>query len=297
MTSAEQHEEADPGVPRPAVLRVEGLRVDRLGQPVVRGVDLSVAPGEVTVLLGANGAGKSTLLDGISGVVIPSAGRVVLGGEDITQSSRRRRFRAGLSYVQQGRMVFEGLTVEENFLVTAGRAELSPAFELFPELKARSSTPAGLLSGGEQQMVVLGRAVVREPRVLMIDELSLGLAPAVIDRMLQAVEHMASSGIGLLLVEQFADRALNSGTERWSWLAVKSRCGARRGRFSSSPTGCAPPTCEPRAPTSPPTAASGRPRPTTGAAAHEREHLPPAARRDPASAGGVPCAPHVEPAR
>lgn len=211
MTSAEQHEEAGPRVPRPSGLRVEGLRVDRLGQPVVRGVDLSVAPGEVTVLLGANGAGKSTLLDGISGVVIPSAGRVVLGGEDITRSSRQRRVRAGLSYVQQGRMVFEGLTVEENFLVTAGRADLCPAFELFPELKARSTTPAGLLSGGEQQMVVLGRAVVREPRVLMIDELSLGLAPAVVDRMLQAVEHMADSGIGLLLVEQFADRALNSG--------------------------------------------------------------------------------------
>lgn len=211
MTSAGQHQGTDAKRQQPAVLRVEGLRVDRLGQPIVRNIDLSVAPGEVTVLLGANGAGKSTLLDGISGVVHPSAGRVLLGEEDITRSSRQRRVRAGLAYVQQGRTVFEELTVEENFLVTAGRADLSPAFELFPELRARASVAAGLLSGGEQQMVVLGRAILRQPRVLMIDELSLGLAPAVIDRMLQAVDRLANTGIGLLLVEQFADKALNVG--------------------------------------------------------------------------------------
>ena len=107
--------------------------------------------------------------------------------------------------------MFPSLTVEENFLVTASRTKLEPAFELFPELRARASVAADLLSGGEQQMVVLGRAVLRRPRVLMIDELSLGLAPTVIDRMLQAVEQMAASGIGLLLVEQFADRALAVG--------------------------------------------------------------------------------------
>ncbi len=211
MISAGLHQGTDAKRQQPAVLRVEGLRVDRLGQSIVRNIDLSVALGEVTVLLGANGAGKSTLLDGISGVVHPSAGRVLLGEKDITRSSRQHRVRAGLAYVQQGRTVFEELTVEENFLVTAGRADLSPAFELFPELKARASVAAGLLSGGEQQMVVLGRAILRQPRVLMIDELSLGLAPAVIDRMLQAVERLANTGIGLLLVEQFADKALNVG--------------------------------------------------------------------------------------
>ncbi len=196
---------------RSAELLVEGLRVDRLGQPIVRGVDLSVGPGKVTVLLGANGAGKSTLLDGISGVLRPSGGRVLLGGENITRSSRRHRVRLGLAYVQQGRTVFPSLTVEENLLVAAGRGKLEPAFELFPELRDRASVAAELLSGGEQQMVVLGRAVLRRPRVLMIDELSLGLAPTVIDRMIQAVEQMAASGIGLLLVEQFADRALAVG--------------------------------------------------------------------------------------
>ncbi|MCY4664405.1 MAG: ATP-binding cassette domain-containing protein [Acidimicrobiaceae bacterium] len=192
-------------------LRVEGLRVHRLGQPVVRSVDLTVTPGQVTVLLGANGAGKSTLLDGISGVVPTSAGRVLLDGADITRSSRRRRVRAGLAYVQQGRAVFPSLTVEENFLVAAGRDRLGLALEFFPELRARMSVAAELLSGGEQQMVVLGRALLRQPQVLMIDELSLGLAPAVIDRMLQAVEEMAGRGVGLLLVEQFAERALDAG--------------------------------------------------------------------------------------
>ena len=192
-------------------LRVEDLRVDRLGQPVVRGADLSVAPGQVTVLLGANGAGKSTLLDCISGVVPASGGRVLLDEADITRSSRQRRVRAGLAYVQQGRTVFPSLTVEENFLVAARRDRLDPAFELFPELRARISVAAGLLSGGEQQMVVLGRAVLRQPRMLMIDEVSLGLAPAVIDRMLAAMGQLTAHGIGLLLVEQFAERALEAG--------------------------------------------------------------------------------------
>ena len=202
---------AGAGEARATGLRVESLRVDRLGQPVVRGVDLSVAPGEVTVLLGANGAGKSTLLDGISGVMPTSGGRVLLNGADITRSSRQRRVRAGLAYVQQGRTVFPSLTVEENLLVAASREHLDSAFELFPELRARMSVTAELLSGGEQQMVVLGRAVLRQPRVLMIDELSLGLAPAVIDRMLAALTQMAARGIGLLLVEQFAERALDAG--------------------------------------------------------------------------------------
>ena len=209
MTGPDRSENT--GESRAMGLRVEGLRVDRLGQPVVRGVDLSVAPGEVTVLLGANGAGKSTLLDGISGVVPASGGRVLLDGTDITRSSRQRRIKAGLAYAQQGRTVFLSLTVEENLLVAASRDRLDFAFELFPELRARRAIAAEHLSGGEQQMLVLGRAVLQQPSVLMIDELSLGLAPAVIDRMLLAIQQMASSGIGLLLVEQFAERALDAG--------------------------------------------------------------------------------------
>ena len=204
------HPEAT-GASKAVGLRVEDLRVDRLGQPVVRGVDLSAAPGEVTVLLGANGAGKSTLLDGIGGVLPAAAGRILLDGTDITRLSRQHRAKAGLAYVQQGRTVFPSLTVEENFLVVAGRDRLDAAFDLFPELRARASVAAESLSGGEQQMVVLARALLSQPRVLMIDELSLGLAPAVMDRMLLAVERLAADGIGLLLVEQFADRALAVG--------------------------------------------------------------------------------------
>lgn len=198
--------------PRPApdaVLSVEALHVDRLGQPVVRGVNLAVNAGEVTVLLGANGMGKSTLLDGISGVVPSAGGRVLLGGADITRLSRRRRVALGMAYVQQGRTVFPNLTVEENFLVAAQRPQR--AFDLFPELRSRATVKAASLSGGEQQMVVLGRAVLQQPRVLLIDELSLGLAPAIVDRMLAAVADMLAEGIGVLLVEQFADRALAFG--------------------------------------------------------------------------------------
>lgn len=199
-----------PAAPAPgAALSVEDLQVDRLGQPVVRGVDLTVKAGEVTVLLGANGMGKSTLLDGISGVIPASKGRVLLGGIEITRFSRRRRVALGMSYVQQGRTVFPNLTVEENLLVAAPRPHR--AFELFPELRNRTAVKAASLSGGEQQMVVLGRAVLQQPQVLLIDELSLGLAPAIVDRMLAAVADMAADGVGVLLVEQFADHALAFG--------------------------------------------------------------------------------------
>lgn len=197
-------------VPMPEpLLCVEGFRLERLGQPVVAGVDLVVNAGEVTVLLGANGAGKSTFLDGISGVIPSAGGRLLLGEIDITSLSRRRRVALGVAYVQQGRTVFPNLTVKENLLVAAPRTQ--PAFDLFPELRSRSTIQTKNLSGGEQQMVVLGRAVLQQPRVLLIDELSLGLAPAVVERMLTAVADLVADGVGVLLVEQFADRALAFG--------------------------------------------------------------------------------------
>ena len=192
-------------------LRIEGFCVDRLGAPVVRDVDLEVAAGEVTVLLGANGVGKSTLLDGVAGVAPARSGRVHLGGVDLTRRSRRQRVSAGLAYVQQGRKVFGALTVVENLLVAAPRRRIGAAFELFPELQQRASVHASLLSGGEQQMLVLARALLGKPKVLMIDELSLGLAPIIVDRVLATVAELADDGMGLLLVEQFADRALAFG--------------------------------------------------------------------------------------
>ena len=192
-------------------LRIEGICVDRAGSPVVHDVDLEVAAGEVTVLLGANGVGKSTLLDGIAGVAPMRSGRVVLDGSDIGRRSRRRRVRAGLAYVQQGREVFGDLTVSENLLVAAPRRRIGTAFEMFPELRPRAEVAASLLSGGEQQMLVLARALLGKPRVLMIDELSLGLAPVIVDRVLATVAELAGDGLGILLVEQFADRALAFG--------------------------------------------------------------------------------------
>lgn len=193
-------------------LVIDGLCVDRLGQPIVGDIDLGVPAGEITVLLGANGAGKSTLLDGISGVAPVRAGSIFINGRDVGRASRHKRVGAGLAYVQQGRSIFPGLTVEENLLVVAPKSEFGPAFELFPELSKRTDSKASLLSGGEQQMVVLARALLQRPSVLMIDELSLGLAPIVVERMLGAVTQLASEGMGILLVEQFADQALAIGT-------------------------------------------------------------------------------------
>ncbi len=196
----------------PTGLAVTGLRVDRLGQEVVCGVDLDVPAGEITVLLGANGAGKSTLLDGISAVAPAREGTVTLDGKNITRSSRHKRVGAGLAYVQQGRSIFPSLTVEENLLVVAPKTDFDVAFDLFPELSKRVSSAASLLSGGEQQMVVLARALLQRPNVLLIDELSLGLAPIIVERMLEAVSALAANGMGILLVEQFADQALAIGT-------------------------------------------------------------------------------------
>ena len=192
-------------------LRVEGACLDRAGSPVVHDVDLDVAAGEVTVLLGANGVGKSTLLDGIAAVAPLRSGHVFLDGADIGRRSRRRRVRTGLAYVQQGREVFGELTVEENLLVAAPRRRIGRAFKLFPELQPRAAVAASLLSGGEQQMLVLARAMLGKPKILMIDELSLGLAPVIVDRVLAAVAQLAAEGLGILLVEQFADRALAFG--------------------------------------------------------------------------------------
>ncbi len=192
-------------------LRIEGVCVDRVGSPVVHDVDLEVTAGEVTVLLGANGVGKSTLLDGVAGVTAVRSGRMHLDGADIGRRSRRGRVRAGLAYVQQGREVFGDLTVEENLVVAAPRRRIGAAFEMFPELQPRTAVAASLLSGGEQQMLVLARALLGKPKVLMIDELSLGLAPVIVDRVLATVAELAAGGMGILLVEQFADRALAFG--------------------------------------------------------------------------------------
>ncbi|WP_375385461.1 ABC transporter ATP-binding protein [uncultured Microbacterium sp.] len=185
------------------------IQVDRGMGPVVSGVSLSVTAGSVTALVGPNGAGKTSLLEAVSGVVPVHSGSIVLDGVDITKMSRRRRAAAGLVHVEQGRAVFPTLTVRENVGIAArSAADVDSALASFPELAKRLSVQAGVLSGGEQQMVVLARALAARPRVLLIDEMSLGLAPVVFLRLLPIVQQVARSGVGVLLVEQFAQHAL-----------------------------------------------------------------------------------------
>jgi branched-chain amino acid transport system ATP-binding protein len=177
---------------------------------IVRGVNFEVERGKVTVLLGPNGAGKSTLLEAISGV-IPSSGTIRLAGQAIQNASRVTRARAGLAHIEQGRVVFPSLTVEENLLVGARGNDLEPAFKLFPELEKRRQIAAGKLSGGEQQMVVLARAILGRPSILLVDEMSLGLAPLIVKRLMPVMRSLADDGVGVLLVEQFAQLALAVG--------------------------------------------------------------------------------------
>jgi len=194
-------------------LDVRHLEVRRGGSPVVTGVDLTVPAGQITVVLGPNGAGKTTLLEALSGRIPASGGTAMLDGSDLLRMSRRARATRGLAHVEQGRTVFDDLTVTENLLVGARHGAIGPAFDMFPELRRRAGVVARALSGGEQQMLVLARAMVGRPQVLLIDEMSLGLAPMIVRRLLPAVRALADDGVAVLLVEQYATLALSVGTE------------------------------------------------------------------------------------
>jgi len=194
-------------------LQISGVTADRAGIVVVRDVDLEVRPQEITVLLGANGAGKTTLLEALSGLIPHRSGSIVLDGTDIGRLSRLDRARRGLVHVEQGRAVFQGLTVRENLrAVSRSDDVLEDALALFPELEPRVDVAARSLSGGEQQMLAIARALACRPTLLMIDEMSLGLAPVIVHRLLEAIKRIADErGIGILLVEQFAALALGIG--------------------------------------------------------------------------------------
>lgn len=179
--------------------------------PVVRGIDLEVRPGELVALLGANGAGKTTTLMALSGALPLSDGQVLWKGST-TKAPLHRRARAGLSFVTDERSIFFGLTTRDNLRL--GRGSLQKALGLFPELERLLDRRAGLLSGGEQQMLTVGRALSGQPSLLLADELSLGLAPLIVRRLLTAVREAADRGAAVLIVEQqarlalqFADRA------------------------------------------------------------------------------------------
>ncbi len=198
------------------VLTVEGLRCGYGRAEVVHGLDLSVARGEIVCLIGANGAGKSTVIKAIVGVIPTWSGTVKLCGADITAASTPARVERGLAIAPEGRGVLSQLSVGENLLmggyVRRSEAWLPQEMErvlgLFPILAERREQPAGTLSGGEQQMLVIGRALMSRPRLLILDEPSFGLAPRIVDKIFDVVMELRADGLTILLVEQNANVAL-----------------------------------------------------------------------------------------
>lgn len=197
------------------MLEVNGLGVSYGKARPVQDVSLTAKPGRITLVLGPNGAGKTTTLRTIAGLKRPDAGTVRLDGDLITSMAAHRLARRGLVLVPEGRRIFAPLTVEENLLVggyTAPskdrRAGLAEAFAMFPILEERRRGIAGLLSGGEQQMLAFGRAMMARPRYVLMDEPSMGLAPALVEVVLDAARTMADRGLGVLMVEQNAEAAM-----------------------------------------------------------------------------------------
>ena len=188
------------------ILRVEGLSVGYGKQAVITGMDLSVCRGEVVALLGRNGAGKTTTLMTVAGALAPIRGEIMLNGARAA-GSLDKRARHGLGFVTEDRAIIRHLTVRENLRL--GQADPGTVFDMFPELAKLHNRRAGLLSGGEQQMLALGRCLAVKPSLVLIDELSLGLAPLVVERLLGSVRQAAADGSAVLLVEQKAAMALS----------------------------------------------------------------------------------------
>ncbi len=199
-----------------SLLAVDDLAVAYGGISALRGLSIAVYEGEIVSLIGANGAGKSTLLRAISGLVPPLSGRIVFRGKDLRGVPAHEIVARGIAHVPEGRGIFANLTVRENLVLGAwcrgSRADLEPDFDrvfaFFPRLKERCSQAGGTLSGGEQQMLAVGRALMTRSRFLLLDEPSMGLAPRLVDEIFGILEQIHRDGMTLLLVEQNARRAL-----------------------------------------------------------------------------------------
>jgi len=201
------------------LLEVSDLQVDYGAVRALRGVSLAISPGQVVALLGNNGAGKSSLLNTLAGLQLPSHGRIIFGGQSIVGWSAERVNRAGIALVPEGRQLFTDLSVLQNLRLGAfGRrvsdTDLARSFEWFPQLAERRAQRAGLLSGGEQQMVAIARALIGSPRLLMMDEPSLGLAPRLTHELFQRVRRIAAdSDTAILVAEPNAALALKTADE------------------------------------------------------------------------------------
>lgn len=203
------------------MLLVENLHAGYGASEVLRGISLQVKPGTVVALIGANGAGKTTTMRTLSGLLKPTQGRVILDGEPVQQYGAAKIARLGLAHSPEGRKVFGPLSVEDNLLLggyshlpkffgyqAKAAHDLARIYELFPRLRERSSQASGTLSGGEQQMLTIGRALMANPKVMLLDEPSMGLAPVLVQEVFKIISRLKEAGITLLLVEQFARSAL-----------------------------------------------------------------------------------------
>lgn len=203
-----------------ALLEVKDLEVSYGKIKAVKGISFSVGEGEVVTLIGTNGAGKTTTLRTISGLLRPTKGSITFRGEDLTKVPPHKIVQLGLAHSPEGRRIFPKLTVEENLMLGAFarrdkgiRDDLAAAFELFPILEERRSQPAGTFSGGEQQMLAMGRAMMSRPTMLMLDEPSMGLSPIMMKRIMTTVTTLQEQGTTILLVEQNAQAALRRATK------------------------------------------------------------------------------------
>ncbi len=198
------------------ILEIKNLHVSYGGISAVKGVSFSVEEGKIVTLIGSNGAGKSTILRSVSGLVKPSAGDILVHGESIVGKSPDQIVSRGVTLVPEGRRVFANLTVLENLKIGAYlrhddlRESLEEVFELFPRLRERSWQAAGTLSGGEQQMLAVGRALMSQPKLIMMDEPSLGLAPLIVRDIFSIIRTINERGITVLLIEQNANMALKT---------------------------------------------------------------------------------------
>lgn len=198
------------------LLTVDNIHCGYDGVPVIHGISIAVSPGELVAIVGTNGAGKTTMMKTIAGLIKPTRGKITFEGEDITSLPAHQTVKRGISYVPEGRRLFGKLSVRENLelgsYIASDRGEidarLDEVFTLFPILKSRADQVAETMSGGEQQMLAIARGIMSKPKLLMLDEMSLGLMPSLVEKMMETIQTIHRTGTTVLLVEQMVQEAL-----------------------------------------------------------------------------------------